>query len=156
MADGLEAETIVPWVRERNCRETDGHVFFIFSPFPCTPLSWCHIMPALHLLSYHMMWDLAGKGKGKERRRKWRRMWARVMRGVPWNGDAVSNLTKKLPVLITLNRGVIECSLSMGVASQWGSMDVKGRVKLAFIEQLLCRGHWIGSLTFAHLFNFLQ
>ena len=71
MADGIEGrDKSALSERERNCRETGDHVFFLFSPFPLySPLLMphCAYIPC-PFLSRDM--GLGGGGQGKRERKK--------------------------------------------------------------------------------------
>lgn len=87
--------------QRQECLEWEGKKLvkrqaapYPFSSLPSlsSPHSWCHTVPKFQVLSYHATWGLVGRprGKGKERRRKWKRTWGRAMGGVPGNEEAVS------------------------------------------------------------------
>lgn len=100
MADGIEGrDKSALNERKRNCQETGGHVFVLFSPFPLySPL----LMPHCACIPFPFLSHDMGLGeeKGKKEGENGEGL-EEVMGGVPGNGEAASHLHKELPVLIS-------------------------------------------------------
>lgn len=141
-------------------RQSSVIILFSFFPFYFL-LMTLHCLPCPILL--HDV-GLGGEGEGKREGRKdktGREIWARAVGGCLKMEKQCRICLRSYQFPSPEQRGETHSGpLSRRTASQGCSLaltqDTKGKGEWAFLEQLLCTGHWINALTLTFLFSFLQ
>lgn len=142
--------------------QRQSSAFSLFSSFPFySLLLTLHCLPCPFLLH-----DVGpgGEGEGKRERRKdktGRETWARAVGGCLKMEKQCWICLRSYQFPSPEQRGEPRAGpLSRRTASQECCLalarDTKGKGEWAFLERLLCTGHWISALTFTCSFSFLQ